>query len=242
MNQSINIQERQRVSSLAHTCFSVQMEFDRKLIYLGYLTIKPYFTGSYGLELGCGDGTMTRYLLDDFASLTIVDGAAELVEALKPAPNLEKVHSLFEEFTPKRQFDTIIMCHILEHIESPVALLRQAKKWLTSGGRIVAIVPNALSFHRLAAVKVGWLRHPGQLNERDLAVGHRRVYRPDEFAADFSQAGLQVLQLGGLFFKPLSNQQIQDQWNDKMIEAFFELGKDFQKNAAEIYLVATNDI
>ena len=242
INQSANTKakEHHRVDSIAHIYTSMQIDFDKKLNYMGYLTIKPYFTGQYGLELGCGSGKMTRYLLADFAELTVVDGSSELLAGLPPAPNLKKMHSLFENFTPEKKFDTIIMGHILEHIESPVELLAKAKDWLAPSGRIVAIVPNALSFDRLVAVKMKRLQHSSQLNERDLTLGHRRVYRPEDFAADFCGAGLEVITQGGMFFKPLSNQQIQEQWDEQMIQAFFELGKDFPENGAEIYLVAAN--
>jgi hypothetical protein len=43
--------------------------------------------------------------------------------------------------------------------------------------------------------------------------------------------------MGGVFFKPLSNQQIQEQWSEAMIQGFYELGKDFPSHAAELYAV-----
>ena len=50
-------------------------------------------------------------------------------------------------------------------------------------------------------------------------------------------AGLNVIKMGGVFFKPLSNQQIQEQWTDEMIQGFYELGKDFPEYAADLYVV-----
>jgi hypothetical protein len=43
--------------------------------------------------------------------------------------------------------------------------------------------------------------------------------------------------MGGVFLKPLSNGQIQDHWTTAMVEAFFELGKDFPEIAGEIYAI-----
>jgi hypothetical protein len=43
--------------------------------------------------------------------------------------------------------------------------------------------------------------------------------------------------MGGVFFKPLTNQQIQDHWTEEMIQGFYELGKDFPEYAAELYAV-----
>jgi hypothetical protein len=43
--------------------------------------------------------------------------------------------------------------------------------------------------------------------------------------------------MGGVYFKPLSNQQIQDHWDERMLEGFYELGKDFPENAADIFAI-----
>jgi len=230
-------QEQQHLDALAHTYFTVQIAFDKKLIYLGYLTIRSYFEGPNGLELGSGDGDMTKFLKNDFERLTVVDASADLLEGIPEEPNLVKICSLFENYLPQEQFNTIIMGHILEHVEDPVSLFTQVGKWLAPGGKILAIVPNADSFHRLAAVKMGLLKEPSELNERDIAVGHRRVYSWERLARDIELAGLHIIKMGGLFFKPLSNQQINDYWTDDMIQGFYELGKEFPKNSAEIFVV-----
>jgi hypothetical protein len=40
-----------------------------------------------------------------------------------------------------------------------------------------------------------------------------------------------------VFFKPVSNQQIQDTWTEKMMDGFYELGKDFPEHANELYAI-----
>ena len=105
------------------------------------------------------------------------------------------------------------------------------------GGRLLVGVPNGHSIHRLAAVKMGLLKDPCKLNARDHALGHRRVYMPETFREDIEAAGIHIKEMGGVFFKPLSNQQIQDFWTEEMIQGFYELGKDLPEYAAEIYAV-----
>lgn len=102
-------------------------------------------------------------------------------------------------------------------------------------------VPNAHSLHRLIGVKMGLLADPTELNERDRSVGHRRVYTPDSFAQELKDARLRVIHLGGVFLKPLSNQQIQDTWDDALKEAFYELGMDFPRHAAELFAVCESE-
>lgn len=214
-----------------------QLDFDKRLIGFRYRTLKPFLQGPLGLELGPAEGEMTRFLVEDFAQLVTVDGSRELLAQIPDRPNLRKVHSLFEAYQPEQRFNTIVMEHILEHVDDPVGLLRRAAPWLAPGGRILAGVPNGNSIHRLVAVKMGLLKHQCDLNDRDHVLGHQRVYTPATLRADLEAAGLKVVHSGGVYFKPLSNKQIQDHWSEEMIEGFYELGKDFPDLAAELYAV-----
>lgn len=229
--------EKARVEGVSSWYLQEQLDFDKRLIGFRYRTLKPYLQGPEGLELGPAEGQMTQFLVHDFEKLTVVEGALELLNAIPEFPNLFKVHSLFEEFKPEHKFNTIIMEHILEHIENPVELLHCAKKWLAPHGKMLLGVPNGNSFHRLVAVKMGLLTNPCELNPRDHAQGHRRVYTLGTFKKDIEAAGIRIVEMGGVFFKPLSNQQIQDYWTEEMIMGFYELGKDFPENAADIYAV-----
>jgi 2-polyprenyl-3-methyl-5-hydroxy-6-metoxy-1,4-benzoquinol methylase len=235
----MNGSERDRVESLSEWYLSEQLDFDKRLIRFRYETIRPRLVGSRGLELGPAEGEMTRFLVKDFEQLTIVEGSADLLAQVPERANLIKVHALFEEFKPKQLFDSIIMEHILEHVDDPIGLLRRVKNWLTLEGRLFLGVPNGNSIHRLAAVKMGLLEHPCQLNSRDHALGHRRIYTSNTFRSDIDKSGLKVVEMGGVYFKPLSNQQIQEHWTEEMIRGFYELGKDFPEYAAEIYAVCS---
>lgn len=231
--------EDQRVNMLSEWYTKEQLDFDKRLIGFRYKTIKPKFVGDRCLELGPAEGEMTQFLINDFSELTVVEGAAELLEKIPPYTNLKKVNSLFENFKPSQKFDSIILEHVLEHVDDPIGLLVRVKDWLSPNGRLFLGVPNGHSFHRLAAVKMGLLEEPCQLNSRDLSLGHRRVYTPDTFKVDIEKSGLKIVEMGGVYFKPLSNGQIQENWTEEMIQGFFELGKDFPQYAAEIFAVCT---
>lgn len=229
--------EEVRVESLSDWYLKEQLDFDKRLIRFRYQTLKPHLQGPDGLELGPAEGEMTQFLVNDFIRLTVVEGASELLAQIPEYPKLKKVHSLFEDFQPEQRFNTIIMEHILEHVDRPVELLERVKEWLAPGGKILMGVPNGKSIHRLVAVKMGLLTQPCELNSRDHALGHRRVYTQDTLKADIQASGLNLVEMGGVFFKPLSNKQIQDHWSEEMIQGFYELGKDFPENAAELYAV-----
>lgn len=229
--------EQTRVANAADWYLTGQLNFDKRLIGYRYRAMKPWLQGPNGLELGPAEGQMTRFLREDFERLTVVDGAKELLALIPDGPHLRKVHALFEDFQPDHQFNTIIMDHILEHVDHPVKLLRQVQPWLAPGGRLLVGVPNAHSLHRLAAVHMGLLQEPHALNQRDHAQGHRRVYDPDTFEADILAAGLRIEHLGGVFLKPLSNQQIETNWTEAMMDGFYELGNQFPRNTADLFAV-----
>lgn len=229
--------ERQRLEAGSAWYLEEQLDFDKALLGFRFDTIRPWLKGPRGLELGPAEGLMSALLVGAFDHLTVVEGSQTLLDEIPDAANLNKVRSLFEDFTPDAPFDTIVLYYVLEHVADPVDLLGRVRSWLAPGGRAIVGVPNAESFHRLAAVKMGLLATPAELNPRDHALGHRRVYTWPELADHLAEAGLGVVERLGVFFKPLSNGQIQAQWTAEMIRGFYELGRDFPANAADLVAV-----
>ena len=192
------------------------------------------------LEMGPAEGHMTGSLMGLGHSLTIVEGAALFCEDLRARfPEATVEQSLFETYAPKQQFQTIVLGHVLEHVDDPVSLLRVVRGWLTETGRVLAAVPNARSIHRQAAVVMGLLDFEETLSEADCHHGHRRVYNPESFRRDFHQAGLRVDVFCGYWLKPLANAQLEQDWTPTMLQAFMQLGERYPDIAAEIYVVAS---
>lgn len=191
------------------------------------------------LELGPAEGVVSTLLAEHFADLTLVDGAERFCADLRARlPRATVVCAAFEEFTPARPFDTIILGHVLEHVEDPVGVLRRVRGWLAPGGVVCAAVPNAMSLHRQAAVLMGLLPDEHALNDADRRHGHRRVYDWTTFRADVVAAGLTIRDAGGYWLKPLANAQIEAAWTADMVEAFMQLGERYPEIAGEIYVVA----
>jgi 2-polyprenyl-3-methyl-5-hydroxy-6-metoxy-1,4-benzoquinol methylase len=199
-----------------------------------------HLLGENLLEMGPAEGVMTELLATTGKSMTVVEGSALFCKGLQARfPQAQVINALFEDFEPTEQFDTIIMGHVLEHVQDPVDILLRARGWLKPGGLIFAAVPNAQSLHRQAAVIMGMLPKVDALNAMDLHHGHRRVFNPETFRLAFTQAGLQVDIFGGYWLKPLANDQIESHWDSAMIEAFMQLGERYPDIAGEIYIVAS---
>jgi 2-polyprenyl-3-methyl-5-hydroxy-6-metoxy-1,4-benzoquinol methylase len=213
-----------------------------KLMQYRYDSIRPYFSGERCLELGCADGLMTKALVSDFQEVVAVDGSqayCDITQTSIDAENLSVVHSLFQDFDPDDVFDTIIACHILEHVDDPEGLLRHIKKFLSDDGRLIIDVPNANSVHRRVGVEMGLLDRTDELNQRDMDIGHERVYRRDEFHSEIKSVGFKIEHSGGVFLKPVSNSQMEKWFSEDMMDGFAAVGRDFPEIAAEVYCVCS---
>lgn len=216
------------------------LKVDFKLAEYGFQTIKPFFRGNSALELGPASGYMTKNIVNEFASVHLVEGSSQLLNQIPDYENVIKFNSMFEDFNTDETFDTIIMSHVLEHISDPVFVLEKIKSWLKPDGVFIVAVPNAKSIHRLAAVQMELLDSEYTLNERDHQLGHYRVYDLNLLKEHVRQAGFDVIYSGGYFLKPVSNAQIENNWTEEMVEGFYKLGQQFQENCAEIFLVCSN--
>jgi 2-polyprenyl-3-methyl-5-hydroxy-6-metoxy-1,4-benzoquinol methylase len=200
--------------------------------------IKCYLVGHKILEVGPADGRMTRGFGKEF-NLTLVDPSETLCEKLRQSfPLARVVCTLVEDFSSSERFDNILLCHMLDHVRDPQAVVRRAAGWLSPGGKVIAISPNCESLHRQAAVQMGLLPSVNAFSERDQIQGKRRIFSREEFSRLFTNAGLKIEFFGGYWLKPLSNRQIEEQWTPEMIDAFFALGQRYPEIAAEMCLVA----
>jgi 2-polyprenyl-3-methyl-5-hydroxy-6-metoxy-1,4-benzoquinol methylase len=201
-----------------------------------------FWNGRRCLEMGPAEGIMTPHLYRAFPELTLVEGAEAFCRDLRERfPAAQVAQSLFEDFRPAEVFDTIVLGHVLEHVENPGDVLRRARGWLAPGGVVCCAVPNARSLHRQAAAMMGLIQTEHELNATDLHHGHRRVYDPESLRAEFARSGFRVEHFGGYWLKPLSNAQMESAWTTDMSDAFLRLGERYPDIAAEIYVIAKRD-
>ena len=213
--------------------------FDYQLSDFNFRTLKPFFKGNIALELGPASGYMTKSLVNEFEQLHLVDGANELLKQIPDYKNVVKFNSFFEEFETKEKYDTIIMSHVLEHVKDPILILKKIYNWLAKDGIFLVSVPNAKSIHRLVAVEMGLLSNEYELNDRDHALGHYRVYDISILKEHIIKTGFRIVETGGIFLKPVSNAQIENNWTIEMIEGFYKLSSQFKENCAEIFVVCS---
>jgi 2-polyprenyl-3-methyl-5-hydroxy-6-metoxy-1,4-benzoquinol methylase len=220
--------------------FSSHDGLNARLIDLRYRDLSAFYRGRTCLEFGCADGRGLDLLLRRFANVTAVDGSARLLAEVRRrvrSGRLRLDHALFEDLDLGTTFDTVQLGHVLEHVESPRRVLEAAMRHLAPRGVLIADVPNADSLHRHLGVALGMLADVTDLHEGDHRIGHRRVYTWDTFGTELRAAGLHIVRRGGVFLKPLSNDQMERMLSAEQIDAFFAVGRRFPRLAAEIFAV-----
>jgi SAM-dependent methyltransferase len=75
-----------------------------------------------------------------------------------------------------------VCSEVLEHVDDPVKLLRNARAWLEPGCRLVATVPG------------------GPISAFDRHIGHRRHFSPDDLGRALADAGFETQLLAGAGF------------------------------------------
>jgi SAM-dependent methyltransferase len=96
------------------------------------------------LEIGCGTGNFLREMqaLENVDAIGIDTHQASVSEALEKKVNAYCLS--LEEFTssyPDQRFQVVCAFHCLEHVESPVALMKAAMSVLSPDGVVVISVP-----------------------------------------------------------------------------------------------------
>ena len=144
--------------------------------------IRPW-VGRAVLEVGAGIGNLTvhlvprdRYLATDINTdylaylANFAFGRPYLEVAILPAEDAAGFAAL------AGGFDTVVCLNVLEHLDEPVAVLRNFHAALARGGRAIVLVPQG----------------PSRFNSLDRALGHRLRYTRERLRAVVEAAGFEV--------------------------------------------------
>ena len=141
------------------------------------------------LELGSGTGELASYLLAHHAGIEYLglDVSPLAVEqAGRRIPQARFATANLMEPAPKEAAGyaaTHALCtEVLEHVDDPVTLLRNARAWMQPGCRLVVTVPG------------------GPMSAFDKHIGHRRHFSPRDLARLLAEAGYAVKECHGTGF------------------------------------------
>lgn len=205
----------------------------------------PFFRPGSMLELGSFKGDFTARLTEHFSDLSCVEASDQAMEEARQrlGDKVQYFNSLFETVQLPRRYDNIVMTHVLEHLDDPIAVLgRINREWLAPGGRFFLACPNANAPSRQIAVKMGLIDHNAAVTPAEAEHGHRCTYALDTLERDATRAGLKVIHRSGIFFKALANFQWDrllktDIITPAYLEGCYQLGQQYPDLCSSIYLV-----
>jgi SAM-dependent methyltransferase len=135
------------------------------------------------IELGCGSGAATAHLSRHGYDVVGVDGHLDLVAcAARRAPEAQLlVHDLTHGVATLSlaPADVVAFFDVIEHLDDPVAALRDGASLLLPGGLVVGTVPARMDL---------WSR-------TDVDDGHRVRYEPATLSRTLLDAGLEPVEI-----------------------------------------------
>jgi glycosyltransferase involved in cell wall biosynthesis len=144
------------------------------------------FVGDRVLEIGAGIGNLTSQFIprDCYVASDVNPTYLHFLASYatgKPYLHVREVDATrAEHFRDlERQFDTVLLINVLEHVEDEQGTLANVQHTLAPGGRAVILVPQ----------------HPALYSSLDEALGHRERYTRDGFRHSLERAGFAVDEL-----------------------------------------------
>ena len=149
-----------------------------------------------GLDLGCGDGLLTRIVLDGVGHRDLVGIEPDPAEA-SLAERLgiySAVHVVGGDSVPEpdASFDWVLSNSVLEHIDGIEPVLAEVARLLRPKGEVILTVPGA-DFHKcLRGPLVPGASRERYLTRLDARLAHRRYWSTDEWRAALERHGMSL--------------------------------------------------
>jgi 2-polyprenyl-3-methyl-5-hydroxy-6-metoxy-1,4-benzoquinol methylase len=183
------------VGALQDTLWEFRVELARRYARRGTLTV----------DVGSGNGHVARSVAS-FSDGPVVgmDVSAECVRYAaehNAHPSVSYLHSSVEDFTPEQPAGLVTMYEVLEHVDTPVEVLKHVRSWLQPGGHVIISTPNRSSLNRRLKTLPGlrWIYSRFSALDADAAhAGHVEEYHYRELVQMVEDAGLELVKAHGV--------------------------------------------
>lgn len=214
MNPAINVdpQELAKFSALAHRWWDPQSEFrplhEINPLRTAWIAERATLKGAVALDIGCGGGILSEGLAREGARVKGIDlsdkalGVARL-HALESGAPVEYEAISAEDLASREpsSCDVITCMEMLEHVPSPDTTIRACATLVRPGGHVFFSTlnrnPKSYLFAILGAEYLLKLLPKGTHD-------YTRFIRPSELARWCRDAGLEVREMAGMSYNPLT--------------------------------------
>lgn len=173
---------------------------------IAFIRERVRIVGARVCDVGCGGGLLAEALAEAGAEVLGIDLAPELIEIARLHARERGIAVTYRHISAEAlaaeqpaSFSLVACMELLEHVPDPVALVRSLADLLAPGGDLVlstlARTPRAFLLAILAGEHLLRLLPPGTHR-------YERFVRPSELCRWLRAAGLEVMALTGIEWRP----------------------------------------
>ena len=211
-SKNIDNDEREKFDSVASGWWDPEGPFrplhDLNPARLRFLTERAELSGAQVLDVGCGGGILAESMARKGGQVTGIDVAPRVLSTAKLHLHESGLEINYREITVEDQaleapgkFDVVSCMEMLEHVPDPASIIQAVQELLKPGGQAFFSTLNRtpLAF----ALGIVGAEHIARLLPRGT---HRydRFIRPSELSAWIRGAGMEVRDIAGLHYNPIT--------------------------------------
>lgn len=212
MNQNVDRKELEKFSELASRWWDPNSEF-RPLhqinpLRLNWIDERSALAGKRVLDVGCGGGILSESMSErgaDVVGIDLADAALSVarLHALETGAELEYLSIAAEDYAEEQAgtFDVVTCLEVLEHVPDPASTIAACAKLAKPGGTLYFSTinrnPKSWLFAIVGAEYVLKLLPKGTHE-------FNKFIRPSELETHCQSAGINVTEITGLTYNPLT--------------------------------------
>jgi len=212
----LNIDDKEigKFEALAHRWWDPQGDFktlhDINPLRLDYVAARAPPEGAAVLDGGCGGGILSESMATAGAQVTGIDMAGKplavaRLHALETGAELEYLEATAEQLAEERPnaFETITCMEMLEHVPDYESAVTACAKLAAPGAQLFfSTISRTPKAYLLAVLGAEYVLNILPKGTHDYA----KLIRPSELARAARQAGLNVREIVGMAYNPITRQ------------------------------------
>jgi hypothetical protein len=197
------------------------------------------------LEIGPGSNSVYSFF-PDFQSYTILEPISFFYKAIDiDNPRIvvkNETAEFFLRVNPSSKFDLVVLSSVLHELENPRIFLLELANRISPTTKIVVVLPNNLSLHRIIGDLEGFEKSGPSLTETERRMQQVVSFSIDSFTEFATSSGLNVVHIFTSFVKPLPHFKMHNlhqsgRLTDSHLDFLYSLSSLFDPYGSEIFAV-----